>query len=167
MWSQPGVFSWDRPDPGSQKLLEVLPPLQGRGADLGCGIGFLGRAVLAAPAVTGLTCADIDRRAAACAEHNLNDPRAAVVWADLRRPLEGVSDLDFVVTNPPFQAGGGEDRALGRAFIAAASAMLRKGGACWLVANRHLPYEASLAGAFASVAVRAEGDGYKVFEARK
>jgi 16S rRNA (guanine1207-N2)-methyltransferase len=45
--------------------------------------------------------------------------------------------------------------------------MLAKRGVCWLVANRHLPYEAALADAFGSVAVRAEGGGYKVFEARK
>ena len=166
LWSQPGVFSWDRPDPGSLKLLEVLPPLKGAGADLGCGVGLLARAVLASDQVTALACADIDRRAVACARRNLDDPRASVVWADLRRPLEGVADLDFVVMNPPFHDGGAEDRALGAGFIAAAAAMLRKGGACWLVANRHLPYEAALAQAFASVALRAEGGGYKVFEAR-
>jgi len=63
LWSQPGVFSWDRPDPGSVRLLEVLPALQGEGADLGCGIGLLARAVLASPKVTALVCADIDGRA--------------------------------------------------------------------------------------------------------
>jgi 16S rRNA (guanine1207-N2)-methyltransferase len=167
LWSQPGVFSWDRPDPGSLRLLELLPGLKGAGADLGCGIGLLARAVLASPAVTALTCADIDRRAVACAEHNLDDPRVKVTWADLRRPLEGVSGLAFVVMNPPFHDGGAEDKALGVAFIGAASAMLRRGGVCWLVANRHLPYEAALAGAFSAVTVAAEGGGYKIFEARK
>jgi 16S rRNA (guanine1207-N2)-methyltransferase len=167
LWSQPGVFSWDRPDPGSVRLLEVLPALHGAGADLGCGIGLLARAVLASPKVKALTCADVDGRAVACAEHNLDDARVKLVWTDLRRPLEGLSDLDFVVMNPPFHDAGAEDRALGAGFIAAAAAMLRKGGACWVVANRHLPYEAALAAAFATVAVRAEGGGYKVFEARK
>jgi 16S rRNA (guanine1207-N2)-methyltransferase len=167
MWSQPGVFSWDRPDPGSLRLLAVLPPLKGRGADLGCGIGLLARAVLTSPQVTKLVCADIDRRALACAEHNLDDPRVSVAWADLRQPLEGVHDLDFVVMNPPFHDAGIEDRALGAGFIEAAAAMLAKRGVCWLVANRHLPYEAALAGAFATVAVRDGASGYKVFEARK
>lgn len=37
LWSQPGVFSWDRLDPGSGLLLQALPPLAGRGADFGCG----------------------------------------------------------------------------------------------------------------------------------
>jgi 16S rRNA (guanine1207-N2)-methyltransferase len=167
LWSQPGVFSWDRPDPGSARLLEVLPALYGEGADLGCGIGLLARAVLASPKVKALTCADIDGRAVACAEHNLDDPRVSVVWADLRRPLEGVAELDFVVMNPPFHDGGAEDRALGVAFIETAARMLGKRGVCWLVANRHLPYEAALAKAFGTVTVRAEGGGYKIFEARK
>jgi 16S rRNA (guanine1207-N2)-methyltransferase len=167
LWSQPGVFSWDRPDPGSVRLLEALPALYGEGADLGCGIGLLARAVLAAPKVRSLTCADIDGRAVACAEHNLDDPRVKVVWTDLRRPIEGLADLDFVVMNPPFHDGGAEDRALGLAFIEAAAGMLAKRGVCWLVANRHLPYEAVLAAAFATVTVRGEGGGYKVVEARK
>jgi len=167
LWSQPGVFSWDRPDPGSLRLLEALAPLSGRGADLGCGIGLLARGALASPDVTELTCVDIDRRAVACAEHNLDDPRIAVLWADLRRAPPGLADLDFVVMNPPFHDGGAEDRALGVAFIEAAARMLGKRGVCWLVANRHLPYEAALATAFPAVAVKAEGGGYKVFEARK
>jgi len=167
LWSQPGVFSWDRPDPGSVRLLETLPALVGRGADLGCGVGLLGQRILASPKVTTLTCVDIDRRAADCARHNLDDPRAAVVWADLRRPPEGLADLDFVVMNPPFHDGGAEDRALGVAFIEAAARMLAKRGVCWLVANRHLPYEAALAGAFATVTLQAEGGGYKIYEARK
>jgi 16S rRNA (guanine1207-N2)-methyltransferase len=167
LWSQPGVFSWDRPDPGSLRLLEVLPALYGEGADLGCGIGLLARAVLTSPKVKALTCADIDGRAVACAEHNLDDDRARVVWADLRRPLEGVSDLDFVVMNPPFHDGGMENQALGVAFIETAAKMLGKRGVCWLVANRHLPYEAALAKAFETVTVRGDAGGYKIFEARK
>ena len=42
LWSQPGVFSWDRIDPGSALLAQGLPHLSGDGADLGCGVGFLG-----------------------------------------------------------------------------------------------------------------------------
>ncbi|HEY8003462.1 MAG TPA: methyltransferase [Phenylobacterium sp.] len=167
LWSQPGVFSWDRTDPGSLRLLDLLPELAGRGADLGCGVGLLAQAVLGSPKVAGLTCLDIDRRAVECARHNLDDPRASVVWEDARRPVEGLADLDFVVMNPPFHDGGAEDRALGVAFVEAAARMLAKRGVCWIVANRHLPYEAALASAFATVAVRGEGGGYKVFEARK
>lgn len=165
LWSQPGVFSWDRIDPGSAKLLELIPKLAGRGADLGCGIGVLDGPILASPAVTELTCVDLDRRAVACAEHNLDDPRARVVWGDVRD--QALTGLDFVVMNPPFHDGGSEDKALGIAFLRAAAAMLRKGGVCWIVANRHLPYEAALAAAFSEATARADAGGYKIFEARK
>jgi 16S rRNA (guanine1207-N2)-methyltransferase len=45
--------------------------------------------------------------------------------------------------------------------------MLRRGGVCWLVANRHLPYEAVLASAFETATVREDAGGYKVIEAVK
>lgn len=167
LWTQPGVFSWDRVDPGSAQLLAALPPLAGRGADLGCGVGVLATRVLASPAVTSLLCVDIDRRAAACAEHNLDDPRVAVRWADVRRLDDATGDLDFVVMNPPFHDGGREDRDLGVTFVRTASRLLRKGGTCWLVANKHLPYEAALAEAFARTQVHTETGGYKIVEARK
>ncbi len=167
LWSQPGVFSWDRVDPGSARLLELIPNLAGRGADLGCGIGVLAGPILASKAVTGLVCMDLDRRAVACAQHNLNDPRATVLWADARSPDPALEGLDFVVMNPPFHDGGAEDKALGVAFIRRASEMLRRGGVCWIVANRHLPYEMTLKAAFAEVAVKADAGGYKIFEARK
>jgi len=165
-WTQPGVFSWDRVDAGSAKLIELMPALSGRGADLGCGIGLLAQRVLASGEVSQLACVDIDRRAVDCARHNLDDPRVTVQWADVRR-LDGPADLDFVVMNPPFHDGGVEDRNLGVAFVTVAAQRLRKGGTCWLVANRHLPYEATLSKAFAGFEVRHDGGGYKVIEARK
>jgi 16S rRNA (guanine1207-N2)-methyltransferase len=76
-------------------------------------------------------------------------------------------DLDFVVTNPPFHDGGAEDKRLGQAFIRQAAGMLGKGGVLWLVANRHLPYEAELNAAFKRVRMAADAGGYKVFEAVK
>jgi len=172
VWSQPGVFSWDRLDPGSARLLDLLPPLTGRGADLGCGVGVLAGRLLVSANVDAITCIDIDRRAVECATRNLQDPRASVLWADVRRPGAGLqeggfSDFDFVVMNPPFHDGGIEDRELGVAFIRTAVRLLRRGGVCWLVANRHLPYEAALREAFASMDVRADAGGYKIVEARK
>ncbi len=167
LWSQPGVFSWDRVDPGSARLLALIPKLAGKGADLGCGVGVLAAKVLASPAVTAFTCVDIDRRAVACAQHNLDDPRVRVVWADARVRDDDIASLDFVVMNPPFHDGGSEDRALGVAFIQNAAQALHRGGTCWIVANRHLPYEAALTAAFATVEVRADAGGYKIFEARK
>lgn len=166
LWSQPGVFSWDRDDPGSRALIATLPPLAGRGADLGCGVGVLARAVLASPKVARLELVDLDRRAIEAARRNVEDPRAQFHWADVRRGPD-LGGLDFVVTNPPFHDTGVEDKALGQGFIRRAHAMLRPGGTLWMVANRHLPYEAVLGEHFARVVPRGEGGAFKIYEARK
>ena len=166
LWTQPGVFSWDRPDPGTELLSAALPPLAGRVADLGCGFGALALRVLASAEVSHLDLVDVDRRAIEAARRNLEDPRAAFHWADARRDPD-LQDLDFVVMNPPFHEHGREDRGLGLAFIGAAHAMLRKGGALWMVANRRLPYEAELDRLFRQVARKADQGGYKICHAVK
>ncbi|MDB5572463.1 MAG: methyltransferase [Hyphomicrobiales bacterium] len=166
MWSQPGVFSWNRVDPGSAMLLEHLAPMNGKGADLGCGIGVLARAVLASPKVSQLTMVDIDGRAVEMARRNVTDPRANIVWADARS-APALSGLDFVVMNPPFHEGGLENQSLGQTFIQRAASILRPYGNCWLTANRHLPYETILKPLFKKVTLVAETGGYKIFQAQK
>jgi 16S rRNA (guanine1207-N2)-methyltransferase len=165
LWTQPGVFSWDRLDAGSNALLEALPPLAGIGADFGAGIGLLALNVLASPKVIKLTLIELDRRAFDAVKRNVADPRAELVWGDVRQT--DLKDLDFIVSNPPFHQDGGEDKTLGQAFITSAAAALRKSGVLWIVANRHLPYEAILAESFSKVRLVGETGGYKIFEARK
>lgn len=165
-WSQPGVFAWDRIDGGSALLAEHLPVLKGAGADLGCGYGALATVVLRSEAVTALRLVDLDRRAVEAARRNVTDNRATFEWADART-LDDTGDLDFVVMNPPFHDGGAEDRRLGQAFVRKAAGLMKKGGVLWLVANRHLPYEAELNAAFKRVTPVTEGGGYKLFEAVK
>ncbi len=166
LWTQPGVFSWDRIDPGTALLLSVLPSFTGRGADLGCGLGVIARAVFAGTHVTHMDLVDIDRRAIAAVRRNITDTRATFHWADVRTTAD-LKDLDFVVTNPPFHDSGREDKALGQAFVQQCYRVLRDGGKAWLVANVHLPYEAVLSAAFSHVALRAEKGGFKVYEATK
>lgn len=166
LWSRPGVFAWDRIDAGTAMLAGLLPPMKGAGADLGCGVGVLSLAVLTSTAVTKLSGIDLDRRAVEAARLNVTDPRATFEQADART-LAAAGDLDFVVMNPPFHDGGQEDRHLGQAFVRKAADLLKKGGTLWMVANRHLPYEADLSAAFRRVRVVDESAGYKVFEATK
>jgi len=165
LWTQPGVFSWNRLDPGSALLDRHLPAFGGRGADFGCGLGILARTILRSPKVTHLSLVDIDRRATEMAARNIEDPRAEILWADVRS-LRLVG-LDFVVMNPPFHDGGAEDQSLGQSFIRKAAEALRPGGVLWLVANRHLPYEGVLKPLFKRVTLHAEANGYKVYEAQK
>lgn len=164
-YTQPGVFSWDRIDKGSALLMQHLPALTGAGADIGCGIGVLSKAVLQSAAVTSLTCIDIDRRAVQAARKNIDDARAQFLWADVRHA--SLSPLDFVVMNPPFHDAGIEDKALGLALITRASDLLKPAGTLWCVANRHLPYEAKLAARFTKTETLAEANGYKIIRAEK
>jgi 16S rRNA (guanine1207-N2)-methyltransferase len=167
LWSQPGVFSWDRLDPGTALLLHHLPALSGRGADFGCGIGILARAVLVSAKVEQMTLIDIDRRAINAAQRNLDDPRLRFRWADVRDPNPELIGLDFVVMNAPFHDAGTEDRMLALGFVKHAAEALRTGGVCWLTANRHLAYEAAMTPLFKRVELKSETGGYKIYEAHK
>ena len=166
LWSQPGIFSWNRIDPGTALLLEALPLLAGRGADLGCGNGVLAHGVLASNDVERLHLVDVDRRAIEAARRNADDPRARFLWASVRSDLP-FEKLDFVVANPPFHEAGSEDKRLGAVFIERAVGLLRTGGTFWMVANRHLPYEKVLKASFRRVTAVTEAHGFKVCSAQK
>ncbi|WP_026870275.1 class I SAM-dependent methyltransferase [Inquilinus limosus] len=172
--SRPGLFAWDRIDAGSALLAAHLPAdLKGRGADLGAGFGYLAAEVLdRCPEVTALDLYEAEARALELARRNLEpySGRAELgfLWHDVAAGLPRDRRYHFVVTNPPFHEGGRADRHdLGRAFIAAAAAAMRPKGRLWLVANRHLPYEAVLEQAFTMVRRVADDGAYKVIEAAK
>lgn len=168
--SRPGVFAWDRVDTASRMLAGVLPgDLRGRIADLGAGWGYLSLQVLArCPQLASLDVFEADARALSLARMNLQGARVPVGfhWHDVALGVD--SQFDAIVCNPPFHALGRGDRPdIGRAFIATASAALKPGGSVWLVANRHLPYEAALGSAFASVRTVVQQGGFKIVHAVK
>lgn len=167
LWSQPGLFNWDRVDPGSQLLLDYLPPLEGRGADLGCGIGVLARALRSSAKPPLMLLIDIDQRALDMARRNVPGEGVSVLWTDVRAATTLPGGFDFAVSNPPFHDEGEDDTALGQAFIQKAAAMLRPGGVFWMTANRHLPYEATLKTLFQTVDQIAQANGFKIYAARK
>lgn len=167
VYSQAGVFSADGPDPASVLLAAALPAtLPARMADLGAGVGVLSRAVLARQAVQALDVVEAEALALDCARLNLADPRVTFHWADVRTH-DPRAPWDGVVMNPPFHDGRVGDPGLGQAFIAAAARGLSPQGQLWMVANRHLPYEADLARLFRHV-TEIGGDGrFKVIHAAR
>jgi len=163
----PGVFSADGIDPGSAALAAALPAdLPKRVADLGAGWGYLSRAILARKGVATLHLVEADHAALDCARINITDPRAQFHWADALQFKPEVP-LDAVVTNPPFHNNRTADPGLGRAFIAAAATMLKPSGRLYLVANRHLPYEADAQTLFQDVREIAGDSKFKVLLAAK
>ncbi len=164
--TRPGVFSADGPDKGSRALVAALPALSGRVADLGAGWGFLSRHILQSEGVHALDLVEADAVALDCARRNITDPRARFHWADATR-FRPAEPYDTIVMNPPFHVSRKGAPEIGQEFIRAAAAMLKPHGALWLVANRHLPYEAVLADMFREVESLGAADGFKVIHARK
>ncbi len=172
--SRPGLFAWDRVDTASALLAEHLPvDLAGRVADLGAGYGYLSAQVIArCPAVSCIDLYEAEARALEPARQNLEralsdsgrDAAFEVHWHDVTQGLP--KRYDVVVSNPPFHQGRADLPELGRAFIDTAADALLPHGRFWLVANRHLPYEATLASRFNEVRAVVMQDGFKVIEAR-
>ncbi|WP_430388945.1 class I SAM-dependent methyltransferase [Dyella sp. 20L07] len=172
--SRPGLFAWDRVDTASALLAAHLPEdLQGRVADLGAGYGYLSTQVLARCAgVTSIDLYEAEARALEPARLNLeramgergSSATFALHWHDVTQGLP--HRYDAIVSNPPFHQGRADLPELGRAFIATAAGALLPHGRLWLVANQHLPYEATLAACFNEVRTVTTQDGFKVIEAR-
>ncbi len=147
----PGVFSADAPDKGSVLLAQALPAkLPARVVDLGAGWGYLSRAILARDGVKLLDLVEAEASALDCARINITDPRAQFHWADAS-VFDPSHPVDAVVCNPPFHTSRDADPALGMAFLRAAARLLTTSGTLWLVSNRHLPYDKTLATLFREV----------------
>lgn len=172
-WTRPGLFAWDRIDAASALLAEHVPEtLSGRIADLGAGWGYLSMQLARrCPGVTTLDLFEADANALEPARRNMQaalatrpDVSANVHWHDVTSGLP--QGFDAIVSNPPFHVGRADLPALGRAFIQRAAEALCDDGQLWLVANRHLPYEATLSALFGDVHTCAQRDGFKVIHAR-
>lgn len=170
--SRPGVFAWDRIDPASALLAAQLPAtLKGRAADLGAGFGYLSVELLErCPGITAVDLYEADARALELARENLaplaTRAELGFHWHDVTTGLP--ARYDVIISNPPFHGQGRAERPdLGRAFIAAAAAALAPGGSLWMVANRHLPYEAALGSGFDRVETLVQKQGFKIVHARK
>jgi 16S rRNA (guanine1207-N2)-methyltransferase len=166
--TRPGVFSADGIDPGSALLADALPRKLGRHVtDLGAGWGYLSaRALAADPGIETIDLVEADYTALACARANIRDARAHFHWADVPgwQPKE---IADCVIMNPPFHQGRKTSTDLGRAFILAAARILKPSGQLFMVANRHLAYEQTLAEAFGTHREIGGDNRFKLLHASK
>ena len=159
------AFSAGEVDPGSAALAAALPArLPPRVADFGAGWGYLSAAILKREGVEELHLVEAEHGALEAARQNIRDPRARFHWADATR-FAPDARFGAVVMNPPFHTERAADPGLGRAFIAAAARVLAPTGVLYLVANRHLPYERTLAEQFREVAELPAPPAYKIYRA--
>ncbi|WP_233841913.1 class I SAM-dependent methyltransferase [Dyella sp. 2HG41-7] len=173
-WSRPGLFAWDRVDTASALLAAHLPDdLHGRVADFGASYGYLASRIIArCSQIAELDLYEAEARALEPARLNIEQAMRdharqlaiGFYWHDVTTGVE--RRYDAIVSNPPFHQGRADLPDLGRAFIAQAARALQTQGRLWLVANRHLPYEATLADHFEHVRTVVVQDGFKVIEGR-
>lgn len=162
----PGIFSPDAIDKGSAVLLDHMPTLKGRVADLGAGWGLLSAHLAKQSEITELHLIEAEEKALACARLNVTDARAQFHWADAT-DIRFDTPFRFVVSNPPFHTSRAADPDIGRAFIRSAATLLSPSGTFIMVANRHLPYEAALSETFKVVTEIGGTSGFKVLQAQR
>lgn len=163
-YTSPGLFSADGVDPGSVLLSEIFgPKLKGTGADLGAGWGYLSATALASSEkIDRVDLFEANLNALNAAKLNVTDERAIFHWSNVLT-LPTKPQYDFVISNPPFHEGRKSEPQIGQNFLQLAARILKAKGTLYIVANRHLPYEATLNACFKRVEKTKETPHYKVF----
>lgn len=167
-WSKPGVFGWNRIDPGSAFLVEHLPamlatlPAPPRTLlDPGCGYGYL---TLASRdlALTRRVATDTNAAALAAMQRNADAYGLAVdvIAADGVQGVQGPFDL--VLCNPPFHQGFAIEQTLTTRFLADTARVLSAQGAALFVVNTFIPLEKEAQPYFSRIGVLAHNRSFKL-----
>lgn len=167
-----GIFARKKIDAGSKLLCENLPgELPGRGADLGCGYGYISSHIAkSVRGVVALHLYEAEKLALDAAKANVSAVQTRIEfsfeWHDVTTGLAH-RNLDWIVTNPPFHQGKSSATSLGRRFIEVAASALRKDGKLYLVTNENFPYASPPLQGFRESRILSENGGYRVIEAVK
>lgn len=165
--SLPGVFAHGRLDPGSRLLLSVLERLEpaGKVLDFACGSGVLGCSVMAAGSGVDLTLLDVSALAVESCRRTLarNTLEATLLPSDGLSELDG--QYDWIISNPPFHRGVGNDLDIAARFFAEAGTFLGNRGKIVIVCNRHLPYLDWLRSHFEQVECLDENNSFLIMQA--
>lgn len=168
LWTDRGVFSGGRVDPGTLTLLRESPPPPRSGdvLDLGCGYGPITCALARrAPAAT-IWAVDINHRALELTTANARALGLANIRAVTPEDVPSDLRLDAIWSNPPIRVG----KAALHELLATWLARLARPASAWLVVNRHLGSD-SLADWLAAegwAARRAASkSGYRVLEVKR
>jgi 16S rRNA (guanine1207-N2)-methyltransferase len=160
--SRPGVWSWDRVNPGTAALLE-MPRFESDAnvLDLGCGTGVIGTlAGLLAPE-GHVTLVDANLVAVACAERTLEANGVANGDVRLADGVEGLNPGSFGLVLCHLPRG----REVQRELIRGAARVLRPGGQFYFVASTKVGVKGAVAYAhdlFGRCGVVRQKKGYHV-----
>lgn len=161
-----GGFSEGSVDAGSRLLCDSLPPdISGAVADFAAGWGYLSLRLAARYPLSTLDLYEAHRPSLDAAQRNLAAHAPAkncrFFWHDLLgEPVP--HRYDAIVMNPPFHRSRAAEPDIGAAMVNVAAKALRPGGRLFLVANRGLPYEASMAAAFSRHGETCRDRSYKI-----
>lgn len=171
----PGIFSDGELDAGTAMLLDTLarkPLPPGSSLDFACGAGVIGGwwqrfQAQRSDAVYPVDGVDVQFQAVTCARATYGRAGAEgrIAASDGLSAVEG--QYHAVVTNPPFHTGLRTDTSITEEFLQSVSRHLVRGGELRLVANRFLPYEASIRRLIGPATVLAEDTKFVVWSARK
>lgn len=166
--SLPGVFSHGRLDRGTALLLEHLEQLPvGHVLDFGCGAGVLGATIKRRYPQSQVTLLDVDAFAVASSRLTLaaNGLQGEVICGDgIDAAPRG---LEVILSNPPFHTGVHTNYQASENLLKKSADHLKKGGELRLVANSFLRYQPLIESALGNCAVRAEGQGFKIYRATR
>ncbi|MCG8316824.1 MAG: methyltransferase [Pseudomonadales bacterium] len=170
--SKPGVFGWNKTDPGSTFLVAHLPELLNKLAhhplqvlDLGCGYGYIAiQAFHQNEALKECHFVLTDNNAAAitCAQQNivLHKLNASVAADDCGKHLSETFDL--ILCNPPFHKGFDVSNDISTHFINNIHSLMNKNGTALLVVNQFVGIEKRAMGKFAAIYELARNKSFKL-----
>ncbi len=166
-----GVFSQSQLDIGARCFLDHLPKNvtpDMRVADLGCGNGVMGLAMLAASPGCRVTFCDESWLALQSARENVDrhSPNANARF-HLGDGLKGAGGpFDLILLNPPFHEGHVVGDHVARRLFRQASESLAPDGELRVIGNRHLGYHTVLQRLFESVEVAGSNRKFVVWACR-
>lgn len=165
----PGVFSQDHLDIGTAVLLSYLKQVKsGTLADFGCGAGVISCYLAKLNSNNTIHALDVDAFALKSTE--LSFERNQLDRSRLHlHAVTGIDDaptqLDAIVSNPPFHQGIHTNYAASENLCKTAKTHLAPQGELWIVANRFLNYASIIEQQFGQAQIKADQNGFKVIYA--
>lgn len=165
----PGVFSQDHLDVGTAVLLPYLSQVKsGKIADFGCGAGVISGYLAKLNPNQQIFALDVDAFALRSTEITFKRNQLNLTQLTLQ-PVTGFqdapTDLDAVVSNPPFHQGIHTNYDASEELCRRAKLHLKNAGELWIVANRFLNYPLLIEKSFSHCELKADQQGFKVLYA--